>query len=145
MFSRECIGILILSAILRSPDLFPNYHIRIGRAVYFAMGSTDEWARGSGGRRGRENCEISEIRHLDHVHEAGRMAATNRPQLKLMTLDLAVFLPLFLLLSISMGLPSIFLITQSCCWLSYSAIQINTRSAVDNEMRMRNRGQNKSK
>jgi len=78
MFSRECIGILILSAILRSPDLFPNYHIRIGRAVYFAMGSTDEWARGSGGRRGRENCEISEIRHLDHVHEAGRMAATNR-------------------------------------------------------------------
>jgi len=87
---------------------------------------------------------MSEIRHLGYTHEAGRMAATNRPQLKLMTLDLAVFLPLFLLLSISMGLPSIFLITQSCCWLSYSAIQINTRSAVDNEMRMRNRGQKKA-
>ena len=42
---------------------------------------------GGGGQRGREKCEISEIRHLDNTHETGLVVATNRVELKLMMRD----------------------------------------------------------
>ena len=52
----------------------------IGRDIYLAIGERVGGARTGGGWRGwgrRGGCEGDRIRHLGHMHEAGRRAAAN--------------------------------------------------------------------